>query len=199
MAPYGRELTPPDEPWRIRVNLAPLQVFPGAFAALWLYHTWCKGRPFCTWAELQSRISDADFLTRTFFYLNAVPSGLTGPHVELPHMLFLRSIPKKRLLVGYIEVFGLLRLGGILASNYRQQTRRLYVADPMAVTDLSDRFILDDQAFYAMDWEKIPTAGRQFRHEVTPSLEASLAVLKRVWEQRENDLVKTIGNAQGTT
>lgn len=146
---YTTEKVP--EPYRIRFRFGPDQVFPGVFAALWLFHIHAVGRPYCSWPELLAKLSDGS-LTRLLRYATRGLPGLQGPAIDIGHKLVLRSVPEKGLLVGYVEILGALKIGGVLATGYAEGVEAIYATDAMAPADRTDAFLIDAAAFDATDW-----------------------------------------------
>src|SRR5829696_764368 len=66
-------------------------------------------------------------------------------------------VPKKGLLIGYVEILGALRVGGILAEIAPPSSLEyIYVDDIFGLCrDRTDEFIIDGEKFDATDWRSI--------------------------------------------
>jgi hypothetical protein len=173
-----------NKPWHISTNFAPNQVFPGIFAALWLFHIHTTSSPFCSWDVLKAELKDGVLASRMRYFPDGLP-GLTGPDLRISHKLVLRSDPSKRILVGYAEILGVLRVGGVLADRYDGQAEKIYVSEVMAKVDRSDEFVISEECFRQVDWA---VQGLDFfadRQEITRRLTDASGVLRAAFDDRE--------------
>ncbi len=144
-------------PYQISFGFGPSQVFPGIYAALWLFHIHAFGKAFCSWKDLKSSLTNGVLISRLRYATDGLP-GLRGPKIDIGHKLVLRSDSARGLLIGYAEILGALRVGGILATGYTDDVERIYATDAMTVADQSDAFVIDATAFLATDWSQWGTA-----------------------------------------
>jgi hypothetical protein len=182
-----RSQIPPSAPWIIQTNFAPSNVFPGAFAAFWLFFLHKTGHTLAPWVralEVMENLRSGG----TFRYLpNGLP-GLQGPDIPISHRIVLRSVSATGQLIGYLEILGALRIGGLLATggSRTKAIEFIYVADVFAKTDRSSEFSIDSAAFESVDWNTIGLGYIDADMEaLREHIRQSQAPLQRVWEERE--------------
>ena len=114
--------------------------------------------------------------------------GLIGPTFPIAHKIVLRTVPATGELIGYFEVLGALRIGGLIADgppNIRLEN--IYVADVFGKTDRSAEYSIDSAKFDATDWK---TVGLNIgdRDALTAYVTEAQKPLKALWQKREAEL-----------
>lgn len=189
----------PPHQWNIRMNFAPNVCFPGIMSALWLFHIFKTGKSLFSWDELQAMISEEVLVERLRYMPDGFP-GLIGPTREISHKLIIKSVgAEHRQLVGYAEILGVLRIGGVICDNHDGQIEEIYVADPFSKDDLSSEFRIDNAAVEATDWSG---AGVIFdtataKADLLPRLLEATKVLQTAWQEREAN--GSTGNLQSVS
>ncbi len=109
-----------DDLLKLGFDFSPRAVFGGIITAIWLYLIHITGRAFMDWGRLLKCIAEMQTVTGgTFRYLvNGLP-GLTGPDIPLGHRIVIRSVPHSGDMIAFVEVMGILRVGGLFASAGR--------------------------------------------------------------------------------
>jgi hypothetical protein len=65
-------------------------------------------------------------------------------------------VPASGLLIGYVEILGTLRVGGILAKGPPSSLEEhIYVADVLAKTERTVEFSIDSAEFDGTDWSSV--------------------------------------------
>ncbi|NQV79363.1 MAG: hypothetical protein HQ495_02365 [Alphaproteobacteria bacterium] len=186
----------PRHQWKIRMNFAPNVCFPGVMSALWLFHIHKIGKTFFSWDELQAMISEEVFVEKLRYMPDGFP-GLTGPTPEISHKLIIKSVGAgHRQLVGYAEILGVLRIGGVICDNNDDYIEEIYVADPFSKDNLSSEFTIDNAAVEATDWSRTgvlfdPATAKA---NLLPRLLEAAKVLQTAWQEREAN--GSAGNVQ---
>jgi hypothetical protein len=180
-------LVPATAPWHIETNFAPQHVFPAAFVAFWLFFLYKTRSPLEPWDRIR-KVIEGMRAGGTFRYLPEGLPGLFGPSIALSHRLVLRTVPATGHLIGYIEILGLLRIGGIIAEGpVGRKMEHIYVADPFAKSDRSSEFSIDAGVFDATNWRTIGI-GPAERAGVIAYVEAAQKPLQDHWESRVKQL-----------
>jgi hypothetical protein len=120
----------------------------------------------------------------TFRYLPDGLPGLTGPEVPFSHRIVLRTVPATGELIGYIEILGTLRIGGVLAvGDPGQELEHIYVADPYGRADRSTDFSINGEEFDAVNWRTVGVGPSDIAG-VQSYITAAQAPLQKRWEER---------------
>ena len=142
------------------VNFSAPMVFPGIFAALWLFCIHKTGHELMPWSKLVNllvRLREGK-LDLSLRYLPHGLPGLRGPEVPIAHQVVLRTVPKKGLLIGYVQILDALRVGGILVDKKAPSSleEHIYVDDVFGPRrDRTDEFAINGEVFDATDWWSI--------------------------------------------
>ncbi len=109
---------------------------------------------------------------------------LNGPDIPLGHKIVVRSVPATGELIGYVEILGIMWIGGIFASagGPAVKIEHIYAYDLDARAERSSEFSIDPPIFERQDWRRVglgPTTTD------TPALMADLTdKLERVFVRR---------------
>jgi hypothetical protein len=178
---------PPTDQWRVTTNFAPENVFPAAFAAFWLFFLWKTGRPLLPWQRALEVLKGVR-TDCTFRYLPDGLPGLTGPAIPIAHKIVIRTVPATGQLIGYFEVLGTLRVGGLIAEGRpNNPLEHIYVADVFGKTDRSAEYSIDAKKFDVTNWK---TVGLDLgdRNAVATYITTAQQPLKVLWQKREAEL-----------
>lgn len=141
---------------KLSFNFSPPAVFGGVAAALWLFSVLKTGQGFCDWERLLQLIASMQRNGGLFRHLTEGFPGLVGPEVPIGHKIVLRSNPATRQLIAYVEILGVLRVGGLLGEGGDRPVEYIYVYDVFGRADRTEEFSIDDVAFAAVkDWRTI--------------------------------------------
>lgn len=144
------------------VEMGPARTFRGAFVILWLFCLAQTGKLFAPWGRLIEMLEGDDTLG-LFCYVTNPEVWLIGPDIEVAHRLVLKSDNSKRALFGYVDLFGVLRVGGIIAKDWDDDVEEVYAYDLIKCEDVSGRFTVSP-AFSALDIDK---PGLRFKADHT--------------------------------
>jgi hypothetical protein len=146
---------PPGEGINPGVDFGARAVMGGTSTILWLFAHWKERRAPLSWDALKGdvakRQSGAGALRRL---VDGLP-GLIGPDVPYGHKIVLRSVPSTGELIAYVEIMGVLRVGGLYGrSNSGLPTfvEHVYVYDLDEQRDRSSEFKIDASVFETRDW-----------------------------------------------
>lgn len=175
----------PKNDWHIRMNIAPACAFPGVYTALWLFHVHHTGEAFCTWDDLISALQDASLDEKLRYMPDGFP-GLEELSSPLSHVLVLKSVPSRKILVGYVEVLGTLKVGGVLVSNYESDIEFVYAANPFDPSNISSDCKVDGTKFGNVPW---PNNGYEFgatnKSAILDGLKQAAKALQHEFNRRE--------------
>jgi hypothetical protein len=189
---------PPTDLWRIRTNFAPTNVFPAAFAAFWLFFLHRIGQTLTSWDRALEVIQDVKERC-TFRYLPDGLPGLIGPDIPVSHKLVLRTVPATGELIGYCEVLGTVRVGGLLGKGQKGvELEYIYVADVFAKAERSAEFRIEPAKFEATNWKTVGIGSNDV-NALKTSLEKAQAPLQAIWERREAELTAQENEEAGKT
>lgn len=105
-----------DDELKMGLGFGRAQVFGGVVTAIWLFLMMKTGRAFMDLPKLQQVIGEMHDHGGMFRYLPDGLPGLNGPDIPLGHKIVVRSVPATGELIGYVEILGIMRIGGIFAS-----------------------------------------------------------------------------------
>jgi hypothetical protein len=106
------ESLPEGERLNAAVNFGTGAVLGGVSATLWLFSHWKEGQAPLSWAELKGDIAKRQNGAGALRHLVDGLPGLEGPPVAFGHKIVLRSVPRTGDLIAYVEILGVLRIGG---------------------------------------------------------------------------------------
>lgn len=169
--------------WRIETNFAPQNVFPAAFVAFWLFFLYKTRSQLAPWERIKEVIEGMK-RGGTFRYLPDGLPGMNGPKIPMSHRLVVRTVPATGQLVGYIEILGLLRIGGLIAEGpIGSSLEHIYVADPFSKSDRSLDFSIDAKLFDTTHWRTVGI-GPADRTGIMAYIETAQKPLQTHWESR---------------
>lgn len=143
---------------KMHLDFSPKAVFGGIITALWLFIIHKTGHAVMNWQALLDCVRKMQANGGTFrYFIDGLP-GLKGPDVPLGHKILVRSVPKTGELIAYVEILGMLKVGGLFAASNGASDliEHIYVYDVLNRTDLSSEFSIDAVDFETQDWR---TAG----------------------------------------
>jgi hypothetical protein len=164
---------PMDDEIKLRLDYSPEAVFGGVVAAIWLYLIHTTGRAFLDLNGLLTCIKKMQTNGGTFRYLIDGLPGLKGPDIDLGHKVIVRSVPSTGELIAYVEVMGVVKVGGVFASGSDHFLEHIYAYDLSTKADRSNEFSIDAAVFQKQDWRKVGLGTDQCRrvacalHQVT--------------------------------
>lgn len=158
---------PPDDEIKLGLDFSPTATFGGVLTAIWLFLIYKTGRAFMTLDQLLACIDKMQQHGGTFRYLVQGLPGLVGPDIKLGHKIIVRSVPKTGELIAYVEILGLLKIGGVFAAGSKNYAlEHIYAYDLLEKRDRSTEFSIDPGVFEVQDWRKIglgPTDDQALR------------------------------------
>lgn len=146
-----------DDQLKLSLDVSPAAVMGGAITAIWLFLIMKTGRTFMDWSTLQAVVRKMQSSGGTFRYLTEGLPGLIGPDLPIGHKLIVRSVPKSGELIAYVEILGVLRLGGVFAKAPAPSIliEEIYVHDVWGRADVSGDFSIEAVAFEAQEWRNV--------------------------------------------
>lgn len=151
-----RSEMPLDDEIKLGLDFSPKAVFGGAISVLWLFFLAKTGQAIMAWDRLLECIEFTQKYGGTFRYFVGGLPGLTGPSIGLGHKVVVRSVPATGELIGYIEILGVLKVGGLLACGPTGETiEHVYAYDLLQKADRSNEFIIDSPIFDVQDWRSV--------------------------------------------
>jgi len=189
---------PPTDMWRVRTNFSPANVFPAAFAAFWRFFLLRTGQTLAPWDRALQVIENVRERC-TFRYLPEGLPGLRGPEIPIAHKIVLRTVPTTGQLIGYFEVLGVVRVGGLIAEGRPGDLlEEIYVADVFAKSDRSSDHRIDAETFDTTDWKNTGLDCND-TERLQKCLYEAQAPLHAFWQKREAKLaaddIKSSGGA----
>ena len=121
--------------------------------------------------------------------------GLEGPAIPFGHRIVLRSVPRTGELIAYVEILGVLRIGGVYGKakpGSASRVEHVYVYDLDQQRDRSAEFRIDPVVFEAQDWEALGLAPSErerllahYEHAIRDVLEPryQARVASKAWSQ----------------
>ncbi len=155
------ESLPEGERINAGVDFGTAAVFGGVSAILWLFAHWKEGQAPLPWDGLKRDIvMRQNGAGRLRHMVDGLP-GLDGPAVPFGHRIVLRSVPRTGELIAYVEILGVLRIGGVYGEAKPGPTSRVehvYVYDLDQQRDRSAEFRIDPAVSDAQDWATLGLA-----------------------------------------
>lgn len=149
---------PLQEDLLLQLDFSPAAIFGGVMAALWLFIAHRERHAFENLNSLLGRLQKIHEHGGMFRYLPDGLPGLQGPQVDYCNKIVVRSVPQTGELIGYVELLGTFRIGGIFAATKNIPTaliEHIYVHDPFKVKDRSAEFSIDPIVFEMVDWRTV--------------------------------------------
>lgn len=142
---------------KMTLDYSPLATFGGVVSALWLYIINVTGHAVMDWKRLLEVIASMQKNGGTFRYMIKGLPGLVGPDIPFGHRIIVRSVPNTGELIAYVEILGVLRVGGVFARSGgpSQLIEHIYVYDLNDQMDRSHEFSVVASVFELQDWATI--------------------------------------------
>jgi hypothetical protein len=150
---------------KLSLNFSPQAVFGGVITAIWLYLILTTGRAFMEWDRLLDCITPMQRHGGTFRYLvNGLPA-LRGPDIDLGHKIVIRSVPATGELIAYVEILGILRVGGIFARAPAPSMalEQIYAYDLASQKDRSAEFSIEKGEFERQQWQTVGLGPTEYQ------------------------------------
>lgn len=162
----------------LRLDFSPKAVFGGVITALWLFIIHKTGYAIMDWPRLLKCIADMQANGGTFRYLVDGVADLRGPDIPLGHKIVVRNIPTTGKLIVYVEILGVLKVGGLFAatSGPSELIEHIYAYDVLGRVDRSSDFSIDGAEFEKQDWNNIglsPADAARLRNHFCDELGAN--------------------------
>ncbi len=161
---------------KVHLDFSPNAVFGGVITAVWLFLIYRTGHVFMTLTRLQGCIAEMRANGGTFrYFVDGLP-GLRGPEIGLGHKIIARSVPGTGELIVYVEILGILRIGGVFAKSPvpALAMEHIYAFDLLGKTDRSSDFSIDAAEFDGQDWSRTglgPTDAEALREHFRGALD----------------------------
>lgn len=142
---------------KMSLDFSPAAVFGGVVTALWLFLIHKTDYAIMNWERLIECIQSMQKNGGTFRYLvNGLP-GLNGPQIGLGNKIIIRSIPSTGELIAYVEILGIVKVGGVFAKSQPPSAaiEHIYVHDLLKKQDRSSEYSIDNNEFTAQNWRTI--------------------------------------------
>lgn len=142
---------------KMRLDYSPRAVFGGIVSALWLYIIDVTGHAIMDWQRLLEVIGSMQKNGGTFRYMTDGLPGLVGPNIPYGHKIVVRTVPQTGELIAYVEILGVLCVGGLLAKGRAPSdlVEHIYVYDLESQSDRSGEFSISAAEFQRQDWKAI--------------------------------------------
>lgn len=167
-----------DEDDRLKMSLdfSPDAVFGGVVTAIWLFLILHTGQAIMDWSHLQECIAKVRSSGGTFRYFVGGLPGLRGPNIGLGHKIVTRSVPHTGELIAYLEILGIVKVGGVFARSPTpaMQLEHIYALDLLSKTDRSDEYSIDAVEFEQQNWSQVglgPTDAAALRAHFSDAIE----------------------------
>ena len=165
-----------DDHLKMSLDFSPQAVFGGIITAIWLFLIMKTGRAFMDRQRLSQVIKTMQSYGGTFRYLIAGLPGLLGPDVPIGHKIIVRSVPSTGELITYVEILGILKVGGVLATAQPSciPLEYIYAYDVVGRRDVSADFSVDASIFEKQMWREVglgPTDAEALQEYFREALE----------------------------
>jgi hypothetical protein len=133
---------------------------PAKRELIWLYSIHAAGAAALDWSGLKKYILTSQKGQGPWrHYVDGLP-GLVGPDVSFGHKVLLRSVPSTGQIIAYVEVLGVLRIGGVYGMGIRGEplVEHFYIYDLDTRRDRSSEFHVDSATFDGKDWASFGVA-----------------------------------------
>ena len=154
---YAQTVGIPGDEIKMSLDFSPAAVFGGVVTAIWLYLIMKTNHAFMDWKRLLSCIDQMQKNGGTFrYFINGLP-GLVGPKIDLGHKIIVRSVPSTGELIAYVEILGILKIGGLFAKSQipGYELEHIYAFDLSQTIDQSDEYSIDSTVFDSQNWRSV--------------------------------------------
>jgi len=149
------KMSPGDE-IKLSLDFSPRAVFGGAVSVFWLFLLARTGQAIMSWSKLVECIEAVQRHGGTFRYFVSGLPGLNGPSIDIGHKIIVRSVPSTGELIAYLEILGVLQIGGLFAQGPAGQTiEHVYAFDLDNQSDRSEEFTIDPIVFAEQNWRQV--------------------------------------------
>ena len=165
---------------KLSLDFSPKAVFGGVVTAIWLYLIQTTGRSFMDWQRLLDCVADMQRHGGMFrYFIDGLP-GLAGPDISLGHKIVIRSVPRTGEMIAFVEVLGVLKVGGVFAAAPPPAllVEEIYASDIARQADRRAEFSIDTAQFEQQDWRTVglgPNDAKKLRLHFAGALEALAA------------------------
>ena len=170
---------------KLSLDFSPQAVFGGVIAAIWLYLILTTGRAFMDWQRLLDCIAEMQARGGTFrYFIDGLP-GLKGPQIGLGHKIVARSVPATGEMIAYVEILGILRVGGLFAKAKAPSMviEHIYAYDLASRADRSGEFAIDTGEFESQQWQTVGLAPTDYE-ALRKHFKAALGIFEVHYRQR---------------
>jgi hypothetical protein len=172
---------PDGDELKLGLDFSPPAVFGGVLTAVWLFIIDRTRQAFVDKKRLLDWIKSLqEFQSDTFrYFVNGLP-GLEGPDIKLGHKIVVRTDNISRQLIAYVEIMGVLRIGGVIAVLPKGQAMgHIYAYDLLERKDRSAEFSFNSEVFNGQKWDKVgltPKEGSTLKAHFTSALQELAAL-----------------------
>jgi len=172
---YARKVGFPDDEIKMSLDFSPAAVFGGVVTAIWLYLIMMTNHIFMDWDRLLSCVKQMQKRGGTFrYFINGLP-GLLGPNIDLGHKIIVRSVQSTGELIAYVEILGILKVGGLFAKSPTPacELEHIYAYDLTQKADRSNEYFIDSSIFDHQNWRSVglgPTDAESLRDHFNNAL-----------------------------
>lgn len=159
---YAKTVGIPDDEVKMSLDFSPVAVFGGVITAIWLYLIMKEDHAFMDWSRLLSCVDSMQKNGGTFrYFVDGLP-GLLGPNIDLCHKLIVRSIASTGELIAYVEIFGILKVGGVFAKSQTpgHELEHIYAYDLARKADISSEYSINSSVFELQNWLSVGLGPR---------------------------------------
>lgn len=149
-----------DDDIKLSLDFSPAAVFGGVITAIWLYLIMKTDQVLMDWDRLLHCIYEMQNHGGTFrYFIDGLP-GLYGPNIDIGHKIIVRAIPSTGELIAYVEILGILKVGGLFAKSqtFNCEFEHIYAYDLVQQADRSSEYSIDRDEFDRQDWPSIGLA-----------------------------------------
>lgn len=146
-----------DDELKMSLDFSPAAVFGGAVTALWLFFIYKTNHTLMNWERLIECITNMQQNGGTFRYLVCGLPGLIGPQIDFANKIIIRSIPSTGELIAYVEILGVIKIGGVFAQSPPPciAIEHIYVHDLLQKKDRSSEYSINNDEFITQNWRTI--------------------------------------------
>ena len=117
------------------------------------------------------------------YFVDGLP-GLQGPQIDIGHKIIVRSIPSTGGLIAYVEILGILKIGGLFAKGPYpgNELEHIYAYDTCVKRERTSEFSIDPSIFEHQNWSTIglgPTDVSELKSHFRGALNIFVAHYRR--------------------
>ena len=154
---HARKVADKDDELKVSLDFSPRAVFGGIVTAIWIFIALRTGHALMDRQRLLEVIQRVQKNGGKFRYLIDGLPGLDGPEVSLGHKIVVRSVPLTGNLIAYVEILGMLKVGGIFAATDgpAELIEHIYAYDVLGRRERSSEFAINAFEFESQNWETV--------------------------------------------